>query len=194
MTKTANAVRRMALPVIVAAFGVLPFSMAARADVIFDFSGTCAVDCSGTATGVVDLSNSYVFGSNITSADFVSLSYASSDFNFTIPAASNPFLAGGLNADGSTTGGLVIAGNSIFASTMGVFLAHNGGSSTDIGSSLTFSLVSDGTGSVSTDPSPAPDPTPLPAALPLFLSGLGALGLLGWRRKRNERASLLGAA
>jgi hypothetical protein len=26
--------------------------------------------------------------------------------------------------------------------------------------------------------------TPLPAALPLFASGLGALGLLGWRRKR----------
>ena len=25
--------------------------------------------------------------------------------------------------------------------------------------------------------------TPLPAALPLFASGLGALGLLGWRRK-----------
>ena len=27
--------------------------------------------------------------------------------------------------------------------------------------------------------------TPLPAALPLFASGLGALGLLGWRRKRK---------
>ena len=27
--------------------------------------------------------------------------------------------------------------------------------------------------------------TPLPAALPLFASGLGALGVLGWRRKRK---------
>jgi hypothetical protein len=27
--------------------------------------------------------------------------------------------------------------------------------------------------------------TPLPAALPLFAGGLGALGLLGWRRKRK---------
>jgi hypothetical protein len=26
---------------------------------------------------------------------------------------------------------------------------------------------------------------PLPAALPLFATGLGALGLLGWRRKRK---------
>jgi|SRR5215472_100294 len=29
--------------------------------------------------------------------------------------------------------------------------------------------------------------TPLPAALPLFASGLGAMGLLGWRRKRKAR-------
>jgi hypothetical protein len=28
-------------------------------------------------------------------------------------------------------------------------------------------------------------PTPLPAALPLFATGLGAFGLLGWRRKRK---------
>jgi hypothetical protein len=30
--------------------------------------------------------------------------------------------------------------------------------------------------------------TPLPAALPLFASGVGALGLLGWRRKRKNAA------
>ena len=32
-------------------------------------------------------------------------------------------------------------------------------------------------------------PTPLPAALPLFATGLGALGLLGWRRKRKPLAA-----
>jgi hypothetical protein len=31
--------------------------------------------------------------------------------------------------------------------------------------------------------------TPLPAALPLFATGLGALGLLGWRRKRKVAAT-----
>jgi len=36
--------------------------------------------------------------------------------------------------------------------------------------------------------------TPLPATLPLFASGLGALGLLGWRRKRKAGVSLLGVA
>lgn len=35
----------------------------------------------------------------------------------------------------------------------------------------------------------APTTTPLPAALPLFASGLGALGLLGWRRKRKALAA-----
>ena len=30
--------------------------------------------------------------------------------------------------------------------------------------------------------------TPLPATLPLFVSGLGALGFFGWRRKRQPRA------
>jgi hypothetical protein len=30
--------------------------------------------------------------------------------------------------------------------------------------------------------------TPLPAALPLFAAGLGALGLLGWRRKQTARS------
>jgi hypothetical protein len=31
--------------------------------------------------------------------------------------------------------------------------------------------------------------TPLPAALPLFATGVGALGLLGWRRKRKVQAA-----
>jgi hypothetical protein len=30
--------------------------------------------------------------------------------------------------------------------------------------------------------------TPLPAALPLFATGIGGLGLLGWRRKRKVQA------
>jgi hypothetical protein len=34
-----------------------------------------------------------------------------------------------------------------------------------------------------------PAVTPLPAALPLFATGLGALGLLGWRRKRKAQAA-----
>jgi hypothetical protein len=35
--------------------------------------------------------------------------------------------------------------------------------------------------------------TPIPAALPLFAGGLGALGLLGWCRKRKNAAALAAA-
>ncbi len=35
--------------------------------------------------------------------------------------------------------------------------------------------------------------TPLPAALPLFATGLGAMGLFGWRRKRKNAAPLADA-
>jgi len=42
-----------------------------------------------------------------------------------------------------------------------------------------------GTWSVSGDVSA----TPLPAALPLFAGGLGAIGLLGWRRNRRNASS-----
>jgi hypothetical protein len=31
--------------------------------------------------------------------------------------------------------------------------------------------------------------TPLPAAFPLFATGLGALGLFGWRRRRKAVAA-----
>jgi hypothetical protein len=37
--------------------------------------------------------------------------------------------------------------------------------------------------------STASSATPLPAALPLFAAGLGALGLIGWRRKRKDAAA-----
>jgi hypothetical protein len=49
--------------------------------------------------------------------------------------------------------------------TAGVLLQDSAG--------LTFTLVAE---------------TPLPATLPLFATGLGALGLLGWRRKRKQAA------
>jgi hypothetical protein len=59
-----------------------------------------------------------------------------------------------------------------------MFLAAPNGADLDTG--LDLVTVSAGTASA----------TPLPGALPLFASGLGALGLLGWRRKRKASAAI----
>lgn len=36
----------------------------------------------------------------------------------------------------------------------------------------------------------APGPTPIPSTLPLFATGIGAMGLLAWRRKRRVAAAV----
>ena len=44
-------------------------------------------------------------------------------------------------------------------------------------------------------PGPATSlPTPIPGALPLFATGLGALGMLGWRRKKKNQPLRIAAA
>jgi len=63
-------------------------------------------------------------------------------------------------------------GLSVAAADQGINSSSQGGSTID----------SPGTWTVST--------TPLPAALPLFATGLGAMGLLGWRRKRKNAAAI----
>jgi len=64
------------------------------------------------------------------------------------------------------------------------------------GSGVAGEFYSDANGTFSNDSGPyqmqiAGDVvTPIPTALPLFVTGLGALGLLGWRRKRTGKISL----
>jgi hypothetical protein len=52
----------------------------------------------------------------------------------------------------------------------------------------TLTILPDGHGLGGTMSISAVPETPLPAALPLFATGLGALGLFGWRRKRKQAA------
>jgi hypothetical protein len=56
--------------------------------------------------------------------------------------------------------------------------------------SLIFTIPNgdDGIQLAFTDPYTYSPPTPIPATLPLFATGLGAMGLLGWRRKRKLTA------
>jgi hypothetical protein len=53
-------------------------------------------------------------------------------------------------------------------------------------SDITIALTQSSSGSIISG-SGTFSAVPLPAALPLFATGLGGLGLLGWRRKRRAR-------
>jgi hypothetical protein len=164
--------RTIMVAAVVAALGALTSGPAARANIVFDFSGVCTDGCSGTATGVLTLTSDYIFGDNLTPATFVSVSYASSDLVFTIPAASAPALAGGLNANGSFNSlGLIFIQNAT-----DLFSAGGGGAfsvralssrAVDTGSPFQFSLVA------------APEPGPWA----LMTIGFAALGMVGMGRR-----------
>jgi len=96
------------------------------------------------------------------------------------------------------TGATVIIGNSCAGFSCGVtagtdqavfaFTVDSSGlnpvfSSADLSSVTDNTKVFAGTGTVTVAAT-----TPLPAALPLFATGLGALGVLGWRRKKKAVA------
>ena len=102
--------RTLALTATLAGLGVLAVGTAARADIVSDWTGACAAApqslCTGTATGVLTLTNAYVPGADITAADFVSFSYTSNGLSFTITPADGPlYFGGGLTAAGDITGG-----------------------------------------------------------------------------------------
>jgi PEP-CTERM motif len=151
----------------------------ARANVVFDFSGVCMDGCSGTATGVLTLADSYTFGSNIKAADFISFDYSSSSLSFDITSADT--FVGGLNADGSfNSEGILLVeateGLPFFETAPGTFVAtivDNG--SSDIGSSFTFTLV--------------PGAVPEPSTWAMMLLGFAGLGYAGYRKTRQAVAS-----
>ena len=70
------------------------------------------------------------------------------------------------------------------------FLSFNFGNTLHLGPNVGFLHVGSSEFSANISFSPVTDTreTPLPGALPLFATGLGALGLLGWRRKRKQIA------
>jgi hypothetical protein len=124
-----------------------PFQAApARADVIFDFSGTCDPQgCSGIATGVLTLADSDVFGADLTAADFISFDHSFSDVNFEVTSAEAPSLIGGLNANGTINSRdeLVVEAAPVFEAFVGVFEAAPADREhVDEGAKFTFTLVS----------------------------------------------------
>ena len=58
----------------------------AEAVVIYDWTGTCDSGCTGQATAVLTLADSYTPGTPATTADFISFSYSSTSGAYDIPA------------------------------------------------------------------------------------------------------------
>jgi PEP-CTERM motif len=157
----------------------------ARANVVFDFSGTCTEGCSGTSTGVLTLADSYVFGSDITAADFVEFQYVSSDENLVIASTDAPAIVGGLNADGSlnsagqfsltVTPDVPVFGPFFEANTQQYTAETFEEAQLDFGNPYAFTLVN---GAV-----------PEPATWAMMLAGFAGLGWAGYRRARKARAA-----
>ena len=61
-------------------------ALSAKASVIYDFEGICSSGCSGIATGVLTLEDTYTPGTQVSDNDFISFSYSSSSGSFEIPS------------------------------------------------------------------------------------------------------------
>jgi len=131
----------------------------------------------GAATSVLPLNNAGLGGSSIDYWDYWRNGHA----NFDDTISSGQTLSGFKVLDTSqtlftTAAWFAFSLNQTGASpTTGCFDCNNG-------QNLNFPMTQSGFESTASA-------TPLPAALPLFSTGLGALGLLGWRRKRRKAAA-----
>ena len=167
------------LPLIVVA-GALAFGspLAARASTTtFDFTGTC-VDCG--VNGLPDTANATLVLSNYTLGSFLNLLNFSS---FTYTSVKE----GTLTATSLFGAGLTGMISNPLPGPEDVFIEFNSGGTFVFDTSATtnnwFLSATDRGSDLGTW-----SETPLPAALPLFATGLGGLGLLGWRRKRKVKA------
>jgi hypothetical protein len=111
--------------------------------------------------------------------------------------ASNPFLFR-LNAPEADLYNSVLAADCNVVTPCRIALnatmtGGNGNADAFFAFQATNAVLPNGGGTVQETPPPGP-PIPviaLPATLPLFASGLGVVGLLGWRRQRKSTTSVL---
>ncbi|HEY6621946.1 MAG TPA: hypothetical protein VIY68_20575 [Steroidobacteraceae bacterium] len=149
-------------------------------DETFVFTGTCTVDCAGTATGILTLTG-YTQGTSLSAADFVSFDYMSNDDNYDYTKNGSTVVTGLIPVDLPADANITIQGvelsNFSFVSD-----ASTGGWCVGYGPNLCTpeSNADKGlNGSLSA--------TPLPATLPLFAGGLGFVGYLTRRRERSAK-------
>jgi hypothetical protein len=153
----------------------------------FTFSGQCTTDCTGQATATLVLTG-VAPGNTVNINNFVSFTYHSNFFDLSLNgigtrAGQTQNLGGILPATPNAPASFAIAsqGQIVFATLLGgAWCVGKIECGNDSGLTSTWAPVA--AASVTA--------TPVPAALPLFVTGLGALGLLGWRRKRKARSIL----
>jgi hypothetical protein len=135
----------------------------------FDYNGSAYTNINITATGGI------IDGDIFTTLDGSDASYlgaaASNLDNIVLDFATPLSSSGGTDA---------ITGSIVFSQAYYNLVAEQGGPDCGVTSNECTENIADA-GYV-TDVSS----TPIPAALPLFATGLGAMGLLGWRRKRKN--------
>jgi hypothetical protein len=162
---------------------VLAFSSPCAASVLvedFYFTGACQ-DCTGNGTGTLILEY-YTQGNDISNDNFVSFSYSSNLLTLSFSgigtgASQLTSITGDLTGlPGPALVSMETGSGAVFYSDpSGYWCAGTSACGGDHGLTSQWSTTS---------------ATPLPAALPLFAGGLGALGLLGWRRKRKNAATV----
>ena len=117
----------------------------------------------------------YADPTNADTADFTTTSLVVQDICLGICSANNSFE---MIFTASTAG--FFSGLALATDTLGLTYGL-------VGDTLTVDFAGgDVSGTAAANFTFSGSATPLPAALPLFASGLGALGLLGWRRKRKN--------
>ena len=80
-------VRKITAFVIAAVFSIFVLQpKTANADTTFNFTGTCNLDCTGTATATLVLQN-YTIGNQFSGGNFVSFAYHSNILNITVNGA-----------------------------------------------------------------------------------------------------------
>lgn len=156
-----------------AVFGAIGGTSASAA-VVYDWSGTCSSLCTGTASAVLTLADSYTPGTALASADFVSLTFSSSAGTYTVPGSDTftSFWAGSQlpTATGSTYNFVDFLGGGTYFTTdiSGTWDYWSQGSRVSSGTDSNWTLSA----------------VPLPASLPLLAFGFGGLGFMS-RRKRK---------
>jgi hypothetical protein len=153
-------------------FGLMIGLGSANSAVVYDWTGTCATGCTGTATAVLTLTNTYVPGLTVDSSFFVSFAFSSSAASFSTNTVST--LSGFLPANSGIGVIFFVSGSNVF-STSGAWTAFIPPNSLN-GIENQWTLRT----SVSA--------VPLPASAWMFISSLLAFGLYGWWRRRRMAA------